>query len=94
MPTHDHNPEGAGTGLIGRIRQRLSRGRRPEDCAHPHAHYAGTGGGHATVLVCAECGRALDARDATLRRTQRLGDAKVCVDCGGTYWTLGTRRSV
>ncbi len=97
MSTHDHGASGDGKGFIGRTWQRLTPSKPPEDCTHPHAHLVdveGTGE-RTTVLVCAECGRPLDTRhDPTLRRKQHLSDAKVCVDCGSTHWTLGTRRSV
>jgi len=97
MTTHDEGAGGDGKGFLGRTRQRLSRSKAPEDCTHPHAHLAdvdGTGE-QATVLVCEECGRPLGTRhDPTRRRAQNLSDAKVCVDCGGPYWTVGTRRGL
>jgi hypothetical protein len=94
MSTHDHGAHTGGEGFVGRIRRLLTHEKPAEDCAHPHVRHVEAAGGHASMPVCAECGRALDAHDATLRRTQHLGEAKVCVDCGGTHWTLGTRRSV
>ena len=95
MTTHDQAAGGSGE-PTGRSRRRSTRSRPPETCDHPHARLVevdGTGE-QVTVLVCEECGSALDARDATLRRTQRLSEPRFCVDCGVTHWTTGTRRSV
>lgn len=98
MSTHKQGTDADGKGFIGHTLQRFTHGKpSPEDCTHPHVHLGdadGTGE-QSTVLVCAECGRPLDVRhDPTLRREQRLDDAKVCVDCGGPYWTVGTRRGL
>ncbi|MGD0997248.1 MAG: hypothetical protein ABR941_02855 [Thermoleophilia bacterium] len=97
MSAHDHNAGGGDKRLVARIRRRLTHATpQLEDCDHPHAHLVDSGGAgeQTVVLVCEECGRPLDAHDPTLRRQQRPSDARVCVDCGGTYWTVGTRRSV
>lgn len=97
MSTHDQSADRGGNGSIGRLWQRLTPSKPPEDCTHPHAHLVDLDGSgeQTTVLVCAECGRPLDVgHDPTLRSRQHLGDAKVCVDCASTHWTLGTRRSL
>ena len=97
MSTDDHGTSGDGQGLIGRIRRYFSHSKpRLEDCAHPHARLVGVEGSReqTTVLVCEECGGPLDAHDPTLRRKQHLSEAKVCVECAETHWTIGTRRSV
>jgi len=95
MSTNDQ--DGGGLGFFDRMRRRFSGAKSPSDCDHPHVRSVGVGdvdphtGG---LMVCATCGRPLDANDPTLRRRQHLSEAKVCVDCGGTYWTTGTRRSL
>jgi hypothetical protein len=97
MSTHDQGADRDGKGHIGRLWQRLTPSKPAEDCTHPHAHLvdADGSGEQTTVLVCAECGRPLDVgHDPTLRSRQHLSDAKVCVDCASTHWTLGTRRSL
>jgi uncharacterized protein with PIN domain len=97
MSAHDHGAGDNDKGFIGRVRERLNHTKsQPEDCNHPHARLVDVDGTdeQTTVLICEECGRPLDAHDPTLLRTQRGDNAKVCVDCGGTYWTVGTRRSV
>ena len=96
MSAHKDGTDRAGKGFLGRLRRRLTLGKPSEDCTHPHAHLVDNGTGCQTaVLVCAECGHPLGARhDPTLRRAQQLSDAKVCVDCASTHWTLGTRRSL
>jgi hypothetical protein len=77
------------------MRRLITRRRPPDDCSHPHAReLRDDAGGSATVLVCEKCGAPLDASDPTLRRGQRLDESRVCVDCGGTHWTTGARRSL
>lgn len=97
MSTQNHGADRDGEGLIDRLWQRLTPTKPAEDCSHPHAHRIDLDGSgeQTTVLVCAECGRPLDVgHDPTLRSKQHLSDAKICVDCGGPYWTVGTRRGL
>jgi len=93
MSTHDG---GGGRGLLDRLFGRSARLKAPDSCDHPHARvvYSEAGGAPTSEFVCERCGAPLDATDPTLRRKQRLHEARVCVDCGGTYWTIGTRRGV
>jgi hypothetical protein len=94
MPTHDE-ASGSEGGLIARIRRRTTRHPPADDCSHPHARERRDDAGElATVLVCERCGAPLDASDPTLRRSQRLGESRFCIDCGGTHWTTGARRTV
>ena len=94
MSTKDHGD--AGQGFIGRVRRLFSNTHLLDDCEHPHARLVerDAAGERTTVLVCQKCGAPLDAHDPTLRRRQHLEEAKVCVDCGGTWWTTGARRGI
>jgi len=92
MSTHDRT---GGWGLFDRLRGKWAGPKAQDSCDHPHARIVHEpGGAPASVFVCERCGAPLDASDPTLRRRQRLHEARVCVDCGGTYWTTGTRRGV
>jgi hypothetical protein len=92
MSTPDRADDG---GFLARLLRRITRQPSPADCDHPHARELPDDRGEpATVLVCERCGEPLDASDPTLRRSARLQESRVCVDCGGTYWTTGVRRTL
>ena len=95
MSTHDQDG-GGGLGFFDRTRRRFTRTRDATGCEHPHVRVVDdpASGAPTSVFVCERCGTPLDASDPTLRRRQRLHEARVCVDCGGTYWTTGVRRGV
>jgi hypothetical protein len=91
MSAHEDSPGG----LFGRARRIFShKVAAPEECDHPHARQIQTDGKTDTILVCEQCGHPLDAHDPVMRRKQHLNDARVCVDCASTRWTVGTRRSI
>jgi len=89
----EHDRTAGGAGLLGLIRRRILHRPVADECDHPHVHTEEDGaGGGSTVLVCEVCGAPLDASDPALRRRAGLRESRVCVDCGGTYWTTGARR--
>jgi len=92
----DAKPAGVAKRTFRRLTGRealTEREAQPDSCDHLHAQPDeddGTGK-PGTTLVCERCGRELDAGDPAWNR-RHAKDPKVCVDCGGTYWTVGARR--
>jgi hypothetical protein len=87
MAIHDDSPGG----LLRRARRAFSRTvPAQEECTHPHARRIEADGDTITILVCEQCGRRLDVPDPALLHKQRLPAKRVCIECGGTYSTIGT----
>ncbi|HUK78128.1 MAG TPA: hypothetical protein VL117_11105 [Thermoleophilia bacterium] len=86
----DPKPEGVARRTLRRL---TGRDPEPESCDHLHVQSVEDDGSGkpGTRLVCEQCGRELDAGDPAWSR-RHAKDPKVCVDCGGTYWTVGARR--
>ena len=93
FPGRDSRPAEAAS----RIWRRLTHSApEPESCDYLHARPVedDSTGKPGTALVCERCDREFDAGGDPAWRRGQARDAKICVDCGGPCWTVGTRRSV